>query len=107
MSLAATHSPTELRIWVLTRDDTGAEWGFARWLPHTFNGDHGCNIATDGLGWAAAVKSIKQLIDTRAELDVERPLPVHLVVIDGTDLLAPGELADLLANGPAAWASSG
>ena len=100
MSLAATHSPTELRIWVLTRDYTGAEWGFARWLPHTFNGDHGCSIATDGLGWAAAVKSIKQLIDTRAELDVERPLPVHLVVIDGTDLLAPGELADLLANGP-------
>ena len=100
LSLAATHSPTELRIWVLTRDDSGAEWGFARWLPHTFNGDHGCHIATDGLGWAAAVKSIKQLIDTRAELDVERPLPVHLVVIDGTDLLAPGELADLLANGP-------
>ena len=27
-------------------------------------------------------------------------LPIHLVVIDGTDLLAPGELADLLANGP-------
>ncbi len=100
MSLAATHSPTELRIWVLTRDYTGAEWGFTRWLPHTFNGDHGCNIATDGLGWAATVKSIKQLIDTRAELDVERPLPVHLVVIDGTDLLAPGELADILANGP-------
>ena len=64
MSLAATHSPTELRIWVLTRDYTGLEWGFTRWLPHTFNGDHGCSIATDGLGWAAAVKSIKQLIDT-------------------------------------------
>jgi S-DNA-T family DNA segregation ATPase FtsK/SpoIIIE len=100
MSLAATHSPTELRIWVLTRDHAGAEWGFARWLPHTFNGDHGCNIMTDGLGWAAAMKSIKQLIDTRAELDVERPLPVHLIVVDGTDLMAPGELADLLANGP-------
>ena len=105
ISLAATHSPTELRIWVLTRDYTGAEWGFARWLPHTFNGDHGCHIATDGLGWAAAIKAIKQLVDTRAELDDERPLPIHLVVIDDTDLLPPGELADLLANGPRAGSS--
>ena len=99
LSLAATHSPTELRIWVLTRDD-GAEWGFARWLPHSTNGDHGCHIATDVHGWAAATKAIKQLVDTRAELDDDRPLPVHVVVIDDTDLLPPGELADLLANGP-------
>ncbi len=100
LSLAATHSPTELRIWLLTRDQ-GAEWGFARWLPHTFNGDQGSHIATDDHSRALAMKSIKQLLDTRAELAAnEQALPVHLVVIDGIDLLAPGELADLLGGGP-------
>src|SRR5690606_30447290 len=58
---------------------------------------------------AALLKSIKQLLDTRAEdEDKEKgrrdkgkpPLPVNVVVIDGTDLLEPGELTDLLRRGP-------
>ena len=38
MNLMATHSPADVRLWVLTRDESGADWGFARWLPHTFAG---------------------------------------------------------------------
>src|SRR5690606_6814171 len=107
--LMATHSPVDVRLWILTRDESGDDWGFARWLPHTFNGSQGCLIAAESTDRAALLKSIKQLLDTRAEdEDKEKgrrdkgkpPLPVNVVVIDGTDLLEPGELTDLLRRGP-------
>lgn len=104
MNLMATHSPVDVRLWILTRDETGEDWGFARWLPHTFNGSQGCLIGSESTDRAALLKSIKQLLDTRAEAeDKEKgtaPLPINVVVIDGTDLLEPGELTDLLRRGP-------
>ena len=107
MNLVTTHSPAEVRLWILATDDTGDEWGFARWLPHVFEGADACRIAVTETDRAQLTKSIKQLLDTRAEVATERgadrdgvQLPVHVVVVDGTDLLQPGELAELLGNGP-------
>ncbi len=106
MNLMATHSPADIRLWLLTRDDSGAEWGFTRWLPHTFAGPQTSLIGVDSTDRAALLKNLKQLVDTRAEV-VESssesgppPLPVNVVVIDGADLLEPGELTDLLRRGP-------
>jgi S-DNA-T family DNA segregation ATPase FtsK/SpoIIIE len=108
MNLIATHSPADMRVWVLTRDELGECWGFTRWLPHTFAGPQTSLIAADGTARAALLKSLKQLVDTRAEVQdagsssdkQEAQLPINVVVIDGADLLEPGELTDLLRRGP-------
>ncbi len=47
LSLAAAHSPADVRLSLLCDDADGDEWGFARWLPHTFQGEQGCRIAAD------------------------------------------------------------
>ena len=47
LALAAAHSPADVRLTILCDDPDGDEWGFARWLPHTFQGEHGCRIAPD------------------------------------------------------------
>ena len=108
MSLAAHHSPADLRISILTADTAGDQWGFARWLPHTFQADHGCRIATDNDSRAALLSSITQLLETRREVTAgttggsrAQHAPVHLVVVDDTSLLSPGELTELLVGGPA------
>ena len=107
MNLVTTHSPAEVRLWILTTDAAAADWGFARWLPHTYEGADACRIAVTETDRAQLTKSIKALLDTRAEIAGERggeresvQLPVHVVIVDGTDLLQPGELAELLGSGP-------
>ena len=107
MNLVTTHSPAEVRLWILTTDAAAADWGFARWLPHTYEGADACRIAVTETDRAQLTKSIKALLDTRVEVAGERggeresvQLPVHVVVVDGTDLLQPGELAELLGTGP-------
>ena len=107
MNLVTTHSPAEVRLWILTTDTAAADWGFARWLPHTYEGADACRIAVTETDRAQLTKSIKALLDTRAEIAGERgaeresvQLPVHVVIVDGTDLLQPGELAELLGSGP-------
>ena len=105
LSLAAAHSPADVRLSLLCDDADGDEWGFARWLPHTFQGEHGCRIAADRDSRAALFTAISQLLDTRRELaekDHSRvPMPIHVVVIDDTELLAPEELTEVLVHGPA------
>lgn len=104
LGLAATHSAADVRLTVLCDDADGDDWGFARWLPHTFQGDHGCRIGADRDSRAALFTSLSQLLDTRrefAERDSKIPLPIHVVVIDDTELLTPEELTEVLVHGPA------
>lgn len=102
MSLAATHAPSDVAITILTSGDAAGPWGFARWLPHTFEGTHGARIAVTEGDRAAQMKWIKQVIDTRAEDDRREstPLPLHVVVFDGVGLFGPAELAEVLGRGP-------
>ncbi|MCP3911546.1 MAG: FHA domain-containing protein [Actinomycetia bacterium] len=102
IDLGTHHSPTDVKVWVLTADRAGSEWDFARWLPHTHWGSHANRLASSGPDRSRLVKELKQVTDSRAELGrgETRTLPVHIVVIDGTDLLGPAELADLLDRGP-------
>ena len=104
--LAAMHSPADVRLTVLCDDADGDEWGFARWLPHTFQGEQGCRIAADRELAGRAAPTISQLLDTRREFadnatSRQVPLPIHVVVIDDTELLTPEELTELLVHGPA------
>ncbi len=104
LALAASHSPADVRLTVLCDDPDGDEWGFARWLPHTFQGEHGCRIAPDRDSRSALFTTISQLLDTRrefAEQDGKVPLPIHVVIIDDTELLTPEELTEVLVHGPA------
>ena len=107
MNLVATHSPSVLRVWILSSDEDGEQWGCARWLPHTFGGPQWSLIAVQPGDRALMLKQLKQLLDTRSEVmanagdgRAQTPLPVNVVVIDGPELLEPGELTELLQRGP-------
>ncbi|HEY1119137.1 MAG TPA: FHA domain-containing protein, partial [Acidimicrobiales bacterium] len=65
LSLATSHSPADLRIWVLTEPDRAEGWAFARWLPHTFVDDHGARIATTPTDRAQLMKALGQVLDNR------------------------------------------
>ncbi len=107
LSLAAHHSPGDLRISVVTDDSDGAEWGFSRWLPHAFLGDQGCRVAADADSRARLLAATLQLLETRRELASQAsategvPMPVHLIIIDNTSLVSSTELTELLVDGPA------
>ena len=104
VDLAAHHSPAAVRLTILTDDQRGDDWGFARWLPHSFLGDSGCRIGSDHDGRSRLLTAITQMMDTRRE---ERgtssgppPLPIQVVVIDDTSLVSAAELTELLTEGP-------
>ena len=106
LTLAATHSPAEVRIWILTDGHGVSGWRFARWLPHTFATPETSAIAASGSDRGAMLTQLKQIIDTRTESATTSQqqgkaaqLPVHLVVVDGTELVDSTELADLLRRG--------
>lgn len=102
VNLAATHSSSEVRLWVLTRNTNLRDWAFARWLPHTFDSDRSWSVASTPTDRTELAKRLTQLLTTRAEEadDRTRPLPIHVVVLDAADLLPAEDLARLLIEGP-------
>ncbi|MEM9611491.1 MAG: FtsK/SpoIIIE domain-containing protein [Actinomycetota bacterium] len=102
VNLAATHSPSEARLWLLTRNTNLRDWAFARWLPHTFDSDRSWSVASTPTDRTELAKRLTQLLTTRAEEadDRSRPLPLHVVVLDAAGLLPADDLARLLIQGP-------
>ncbi len=102
LNLATTHSSSEVRLWLLTRNTNLRDWAFARWLPHTFDSDRSWSMAATPTDRTELAKRLTQLLTTRAEEadDRTRPLPLHVVVLDAADLLPADDLARLLIEGP-------
>ncbi len=89
--LAALHPPRDLRLCLLTEDDSDA-WSWFRWLPHT-----GTLVAVGTAQIAARVRELSALLDGRSDSE-----PDIVLVCDGADRLRamPG-FARLLGDGPA------
>ena len=94
------HAPSEVAVWVLT--DAGAEWDYARWLPHTHIAGGGARLAATTDARAAATRALRTLIDARRERDGRgsQHLPLHVVVIDGVGTVSTEDLAAILRDGP-------
>jgi S-DNA-T family DNA segregation ATPase FtsK/SpoIIIE len=106
MGIAVTHAPSEVKFWLFAEDATGSEWGPLRWLPHISEDNGTCRISSTVTDRSIMMSSLKQIIDSRVE---ERrsssdamPLPIHLVVIDGADLLSASDRSAILLQGRSA-----
>ncbi|MBO0894914.1 MAG: hypothetical protein J2O39_11095, partial [Acidimicrobiales bacterium] len=108
---AVLHSPTDLRIVVLSSPDEAADWEWAAFLPHLVPPDSrfACRrlVGASRAQVEARVSELRSLIDERQELagsslrDGPAPGPVFLVVVDGARRMRAIEgLADLLRRGP-------
>jgi S-DNA-T family DNA segregation ATPase FtsK/SpoIIIE len=102
--LAFTHAPVDVNLWVFSEESRAAQWEFAQWLPHAFTDVGGALVGVTSTGRACLIQSLKALIETRHEAASANQrtllLPIHVVVVDGVDNLAPSDLTELLRRGP-------
>lgn len=103
LDLAVSHSPNDVRIWLITDAERGAalDWDHARWLPHTFMGDSQNSMFSTPSGRAAALTALRSIINERkgAERREGPYLPVYIVLVDCVAALEPEELTDLIVDG--------
>ena len=103
LDLATSHSPNDVRIWLLTEADgvEVTEWNDVRWLPHTFMGDVQNHIFADSPQRASALSALRSIVNERMGSGRRDGilLPVHVVVLDCVDLIESEELTDLLVDG--------
>ena len=114
--LAVLHGPADLRLVLLTEEP--AAWRWARWLPHLrpLGGATGwLSAGTEPATWTKRIAELRDLVARRhaAAADPrrgpggyggrERPLPVVVLVIDGSARIrdVPG-IHEVLSHGPAA-----
>ena len=109
---AVLHSPTDLRLYVLTTAEREDQWGWLRWLPHCrLDGEPvGALIGTDQDSVSRRVGELGQLLAQRTQdggpsASVQNklpPAPDVVVVLDGARRLRtlPG-IVSLLRDGPA------
>ena len=102
VNLAATHSPADVRIWLLTDDDHGSDWDFVRRLPHTVGRGHTSTISVGAADRSRAVRVLRSVVESRREAGNDRQisLPVHVIVVDGCSSIAAADLAELVGVGP-------
>ncbi|MCF2528123.1 FtsK/SpoIIIE domain-containing protein [Yinghuangia soli] len=109
---AVLHSPTDLRVCVLTDHAGGPDWEWVRWLPHCRPGPENQAVALVGTDAETVGRRIAELLGVlTARQDAMRaaggnaqpPSPDYLVVMDGSRRLrsVPG-VTQLLRDGPAA-----
>lgn len=105
LGLAATHSPSDVKLWLFTGGAGDVEWGGVRWLPHAMAEGATCRIATTSADCSSMLSQLRQLVDGRRDQKRsshgdQQILPVHVVVFDGASVLGSSELSDLLVGGP-------
>ena len=117
--LAVLHGPSDLRLVLLTEEP--AAWRWARWLPHLRplgGATDWLSVGTEPATWTRRITELRDLVARRhAAADGprrgpgahggyggrERPLPVVVLVIDGSASIrdVPG-IHEVLSHGPAA-----
>lgn len=96
LGLAATHSPRDVHISVLTTDDRSNDWNWVRWLPHTFVGQSASSVYTTAEQRDSVMANLVQRIDT---WEGDAPANVHLVFVDGAHVVDGGLLTSVLRRG--------
>ena len=103
MGIAVTHAPSEVKVWMFAANNSADDWGAVRWLPHVSDDDTTCRIASTQTDRSVMMSALKQVIDSRLEerrsSSEESPLPMHLVIVDGVDLLSASDLSTILLEG--------
>ena len=122
--LAVLHGPSDLRLVLLTQEP--AAWRWARWLPHLRSlggATDWPSVGTEPATWTRRITELRGLMAGRHAAangprrgvppghggydGRERPLPVVVLVIDGSASIrdVPG-IHEVLSHGPAALACS-
>ncbi len=110
LTLAVTHSPSELSFWLFAgagedKCDASKEWGLSRWLPHFFVDEFANRVACTPGARSELWGLLKQELDGRTAADTgdrrTLRLPVQIVVIEGSGLLPETDVAELLDRGHA------
>jgi len=98
---AALHSPAELALAVIASSRTGADWDWAKWLPHVGAAGSpltGRHLVSTTAAATALVSEVESLLDTRAQdapRDGEAPVVPALLLVVESD--APAEFSRLNA----------
>jgi S-DNA-T family DNA segregation ATPase FtsK/SpoIIIE len=101
------HSPSELRVVVVSSQPNEAEWGWVRWLPHArwASDDPFLLVGNDPVSLRTRLAELKDLVKRRQALRKEKAnqtlLPLVLVVYDGAGSLVQQGFAEILRDGPA------
>jgi S-DNA-T family DNA segregation ATPase FtsK/SpoIIIE len=96
LGLAATHSPLDLQIAVLTTEERAEDWNWVRWLPHTFSGRTAARVQVTADQRDAFMASLVQRIDT---WEGEPPSNALLVLVDGAHIVDGSLLTSVLRRG--------
>jgi DNA segregation ATPase FtsK/SpoIIIE, S-DNA-T family len=96
LNLAATHSPLDLRVIVLTTGERAGDWNWVRWLPHAFSDGGAAQVHSTPEHRDAAVTSLLRQLDAREE---GLPGVPTVVVIDGAAHVDGTRLTTLLSRG--------
>lgn len=97
LNLAATHSPLELRVSVLTAEGSEVDWDWVRWLPHAFADRGAARVYSTVDARDRAVNGLLQGIESREEAGTTSP--VEVVLVDGAQQVPTGRLTSLLRRG--------
>ena len=102
------HSPTELNLGVIASAQTGADWDWVKWLPHTSaTGAIGARTlaatTTDAVG---LLGEVEELLAARKQQQPDKPgdkdtikTPAILLVVESDAPVEFGRLVDLTENG--------
>ena len=89
-SLAVSHSPQDLQIYLISSMANYDDWEWMRWLPHVTKGQQGGAgdfMAFDATKIRTLLGDLSQRLDERKEREDASNIPLILLVVDGAHLI--------------------
>ena len=104
LQAVSLHSPAELIVAGFASSQSGQDWTWLKWLPHTTSphsplSDH--HLASTSTECTALVSRLEELIDRRTGEHAEAPLPAVLVIVEDDAPLERSRLVSVAEHGPA------
>ena len=103
VQMAAFHSPDELKIAAVYRQEDAMAWEWMRWLPHVWSDDYSSRfLSRSGAGNRALLKTMHDKLNRRRQAgrteDLQPRLPVHVFIFPEPQAVIHEPLVNLLLS---------